>query len=337
MPRETLQSLRDRRVVLLFFRDYEVDKFIPGDRYLKRLVRPLYNLLHHRQKRYGFAVSFDLLRRALERSGHEVRVNDYRTARACPAYPVGLVGNPPLLEGWSLPNPAVLGPSLHDHPSIAPDLIRDPRYRRYACLGPWTEAMFRPVYGDACFGWFAGIDLAEWPDLSAGPKTHDVLVYDKIRWEHDALEASLLRPALAALEARGLTWQMVRYRMHDHAMFRRLLAQSRSMLFLCEHETQGLAYQEAMASGLPILAWDPGVWVDPQWRRHTAVQPAACSVPFFGPECGETFRDMDAFPAALDRFVVRLPGYRPREFVARALSLEASAAIYAGQYFGLVD
>jgi hypothetical protein len=36
------------------------------------------------------------------------------------------------------------------------------------------------------------------------------------------------------------------------------------MLFLCEHETRGLAYQEALASNVPILAWDTGFWLDPR-------------------------------------------------------------------------
>jgi len=35
------------------------------------------------------------------------------------------------------------------------------------------------------------------------------------------------------------------------------LSRGRSMLFLCEHETQGLAYQQAIAAGLTILDWDP--------------------------------------------------------------------------------
>ena len=36
------------------------------------------------------------------------------------------------------------------------------------------------------------------------------------------------------------------------------------MIFLVEHETQGIAYQEAMACDVPILAWDQGNWLDPK-------------------------------------------------------------------------
>jgi glycosyltransferase involved in cell wall biosynthesis len=30
------------------------------------------------------------------------------------------------------------------------------------------------------------------------------------------------------------------------------------MVFLCEHETQGFAYQQALSCGVPIIAWDRG-------------------------------------------------------------------------------
>ena len=35
--------------------------------------------------------------------------------------------------------------------------------------------------------------------------------------------------------------------------YRALLRRSKSMLFLCESETQGMAYQEALASNVPVL------------------------------------------------------------------------------------
>ena len=49
-----------------------------------------------------------------------MRVNDYALARKHPDHPVGLVGFPLLLDGWSLPNPALLGPALYDHPISLP-------------------------------------------------------------------------------------------------------------------------------------------------------------------------------------------------------------------------
>jgi hypothetical protein len=328
--------MTNNRTVLLFFKDFERDKFFRNDRYLKRLVRPVYNLFHSRQKQTGFAVSFSLLCRALRQQNYNVRVNNFRAARRNPGYPVGIVGYPAILDHWTLPNPALLGPGLYDHPMLAPDLMNDPRFRRYVVLAPWTREMYFPVYGDACFQWFAGINLDEWPDVTAQPKQFNFLVYDKVRWARDEYTLSLTAPILAELDRRGLTYTVLRYGDHDRRAYRRALGAAQAMIFLCEHETQGLAYQEAMASGVPILAWDRGFWADPLWKRFHASPPPASSVPFFSSTCGEKFKGVDDFPAALTSFRERHSSYRPRQFVADHLAMKKSAEIYAQEYFALL-
>ena len=336
MMQKDATSQSKRLPILLFYREFEQDKFFKYDRYLKRIFRPLYSLTHHRQKKTGFAISFELMVRALKGQGWTVRINDHAYAKCNPAYPVGLVGFPVLLDDWNLPNPALLGPSLYDHPLVAPDLMKDPRFRIYLVLGQWTYDIFRPVYGDACVRWHAGIDLEEWRDARSHPKDIDFLIYDKIRWDHEKYAAQLIEPVCRKLEARGSRIEIIRYKQHDHATYRRLLQRSRAMIFFCEHETQGLAYQEALASNVPVLAWDNGYWLDPLWQKVSADKIPASSVPFFSDQCGERFRTIKEFDSILDRFVERLSSLRPRDYVAAHLSMEDSARIYANAYFSLL-
>jgi hypothetical protein len=272
---------------------------------------------------------FLLLKKALVRLGRRVHVNAASLARRNPRFPVGLVGYPHIVDGWSLPNPAVLGPGMIDHPNVLPDLMKDPRFKLYVVTSDWYGAMFAKVYGDSRLApWYAGIDLDAWPDLAGRPKDVDVLLYDKVRWKRDEREPGLIEPIVRLVRERGLRCETLRYGQYDLASYRSLLSRSRSMIFLCESETQGLAYQEAMASGLPILAWDQGFWVDPQSKRHDANPIPATSVPYFGPECGERFRSAEEFPAAFGRFWENLRRYTPREFVRRELSLEGSGRLY---------
>ncbi|RFC65754.1 MULTISPECIES: glycosyltransferase [Mesorhizobium] len=320
--------------ILLFFKNVEVDKFLPGDRYIKRILRPAWNLLHHRQKKTGFQVSFEMLADALRANGFNVRVNDYAAARKNPNHPVGVVGFPVILDGWRLPNPVLLGPSLYDHPGLAPKLFADKRFKSYLVLADWMKEMFAPYYGERCVQWFAGIDLDNWPDLSREPKQFDFLIYDKIRWDHDQMERDLIEPIRTRLHEQGHTFQEVRYKMHDHATLKTMLAQSRAMIFLCEHETQGLAYQEALASGVPVLAWDRGYWADPLWQRFLPSAPPASSVPFFSEQCGARFAGIEDFPAVLDNFWNNLTSFKPRNYVKTQLSPKRSAQIYADAYFG---
>jgi glycosyltransferase involved in cell wall biosynthesis len=319
--------------VVLFFSSYrEGDRFLPYDRYLRRVVKPVYKRLVGQPATTGFDVWFSSLVLGLERIGQRVVVNDRRSALRNPDHPIGLAGYPEVLDRWQLPNPAVLGPGLYDHPAVNPSLMDDPRYVFYLTTCDWVDAMFRQVYGDACVRWFGGIDTERWPDARGHEKRYDVIVYDKIRWDRERLVPVLLDPILEDLHRRGLSTTVVRYGDYHHATYRQLLKESRAMVFLCEHETQGMAYQEALASGLPVLAWDPGTWLDPRRATYTSDPVPATSVPYFSPECGERFQGPDDRDETLDLFLSRLGEYTPRDYVRRELSLERSAEVYLEHY-----
>jgi hypothetical protein len=50
----------------------------------------------------------------------------------------------------------------------------------------------------------------------------------------------------------------IRYGFYREEEFWDLLGRSRTMIFLCASETQGIAYQQVLSCGVPILAWDRG-------------------------------------------------------------------------------
>ena len=320
------------RIVLLFYEDFEKDRLFPGDRRLLRMARRSYRALRGKQRVSGFEVAFRKLVTALERAGQRVRVNDHDLARRNPEYPIGIAGYPHILDRWRLPNPSVLGPGLLDHPGIRPDLMKDPRFKSYIVPSPWMKALFERTYEGCCVVWFGGIDLDEWPDHRGQPKDVDFLVYEKILWDRERTRGALVEPLLAELRRRGLTVRHLRYGAYDHRTYRAMLASSRAMLFLCEHETQGLAYQEAMACNVPVLAWDQGLWLDPLRSTYETKPVASSSVPYFSDECGERFAGVREFPGALDRLLGGLARYEPRRFVADHLSLAESARIYLDSY-----
>mgnify|MGYP005842871127 CR=1 FL=1 len=323
------------RVVLLFYKNYEKDTFFKHDRYLKRLVRPAYHMVVKKQKMTGFYAWYQLLIKALREAGYDVHLNDYEFARKHPTYPVGLVGYPHLVDDWNLPNPALLGPALFDHPQQAPRLLHNPRYKLYVVTCDWMRELFATVYSDRCVQWYAGMSMDGWPDTSTHPKDIDVLIYDKIRWNRDHYEPALLNPIIDFLNERGLQHTIIRYQHYTQNLYRSLLHRSKSMIFLCEHETQGIAYQEALTSNVPILAWNNGFWLDPIREKLDCKPIPASSVPYFSPECGEKFMDLTEFPAVFELFWTKLATYQPRQYVERELSLAGSAQIYMQYYHAI--
>jgi len=326
------------RDVLLFFEDRDRDTFVTGDRRLRRRLRKAVGIFRpHKQRVSGFEVSFTLLCQALRLAGKTVHINDFRLAGRNPQFPVALCGYAHILDNWRLPNPAVLGPGLYDHPKQSPRLMHDPRFRAYFMLCDWMRDMFATVYDPRSLRmWFGGIDLAGWPDTKGYSKDIDVLVYDKIRWKREFYEPNLLRPVLDELSRRNLRYEILRYGRYTHEAYRKLLARSRSMIFLCENETQGMAYQEALASNVPVLAWDQGFWLDPNRERWDDEPVPATSVPYFSERCGDRFKGAADFAQALERFWGNLNWYAPRSYVSEHLSFGKSAELFLDAYHAAV-
>ena len=284
----------------------------------------------------GFYAWYQLLVRSLKESGYTVYENNYELARANPSYPIGFIGTPFAVSKWNLPNPAILGPSMYDNPLINPTLMQDSRFKYYILTCDWLKKVFDKVYGKSkCILWNAGISTNEWSDVKSEEKYIDVLIYDKIRWGREKTIPVFLNPIKNYLEKNGLTYFVLQYGDITHEVYKELLKKSKSMLFLCEHETQGIAYQEALASNVPVIAWDHGWWTDPVWPAYSIDPIRATSVPQFSKECGEKFKMISDFPKVFDKFWKKLDNYEPRKFMKRENSFKKTADAYARYYFSI--
>jgi glycosyltransferase involved in cell wall biosynthesis len=233
------------------------------------------------------------------------------------------------LTGYAQSNPIVAGVALMTHPSEWPTLCDDYPVVRYLQHSQWAGDVYRPYFGGRVSLWAVGIDTATWaPRMQT--KTADFLIYDKIRWDRETTGDILLSRVREELGRRRLTWTELRYGSYDERDFRARLDSSRAMIFLCEHESQGLAYQECLSSGVPILAWDQGRCLDPNRFHWGQPDIPASSVPFFDDRCGRRFQGPNDFATALDDFQERLRSgtYSPRTFVLDQLTLEKCSAAY---------
>jgi len=312
-------NLERGKDVLLF---YEKHKWDYVETYSKRSIS-------------GFYAWYTLLVRALKENGYRVYENDYKLAMANPTYPIGVVGTPNCIPEWPLPNPAILGPSMYDNPSQNPNLMKDPRFKYYILTCNWLKGVFEETYGNACVLWYAGISTEEWADTKSHKKSIDVLIYDKIRWEREKTIPLFLDPIKVYLDKKGLSYFVLPYGNITHEVYKDLLRKSRSMVFLCEHETQGIAYQEALASNVPIIAWDHGWWTDPVWPAFSKNPIPATSVPNFSKECGEKFKMISDFPKTFERFWTNIYFYTPRAHIEKEVSFKVSADLYTKYYFSI--
>jgi len=305
----------------------DTDRWFCGDRMLRkvarRMLRPrpthlsgmqrvVHNFLTGLQAE-GRPFSFNPSRRAAPRGSKII------------SFGLGRLG----VEGVSVDSPVIAAIGF-PHPADAIDLFKRFDVRVYLQHSQWVldwVASVSPV-NNVKFGlWHAGIDTDEWcPPSEPTTKNIDILIYYKIHWDQEYWDRMLVDPIKRELERRGLNVHQIDYGAYAPAEYRALLSRSRGMLFLGPHETQGFAYQESLSCGVPVLAWEPGYWLDPiRFNYGTDVVPAT-SVPFFDDRCGLTFRDAEEFGSKLDEFYekCRQKLYQPRRYVMDNLTIAGS-------------
>jgi glycosyltransferase involved in cell wall biosynthesis len=309
------------RLCLYYRPEPERDRWLPGDRFIRPLAR---RLIRGPRRAGGLDKVFINLRLGLDRLGIAYKINPpFR--RLQKEDRVAILGRGRhCLEGYAQPNPIVAGIGLMTHPSEWPTLCDDYPVVRYLQHSAWCDTVYRRYFGNRCSIWPVGIDTDRWRPADPDKKNVDFLLYDKIHWERDARETDLLSPIRAALAQGGLTCETLRYGHYTPDAFRTALARCRAMIFLSAHESQGIAVQEAMASGVPILAWDPGTVQDPERFRWGEPVIPATSVPYFDARCGLRFLNQAEFSAQLPEFCAGLKAGRfaPRDYILENLTLE---------------
>lgn len=309
--------------VHLYFRQPPLGhKIFPGDRHLVNFLRKIAG----KKKVGGVERVFLNLCKSFDRLKIEYTVNK-PFSEITPAEPVVVLGAEKYsLQGYGQPNPVIAGIGLMSHPCEWLTLFKDYPVAKYLQHSQWAKDIYTPYFGDGnCDLWAAGIDTDEWLP-SPKEKTIDILVYNKIRWKRDQINATLKDPILKLLDKAGLSYKEIVYGHYFEAEYRSLLQQSSAMLFLCEHESQGFACCEAMSMNVPVLAWDQGFCLDPNQFRRSEKDIPATSVPFFDESCGIRFKDFPDFEKKLNLFwgKVQSANFEPRRYILQNISLEKS-------------
>ncbi|MBB4372453.1 hypothetical protein GGD63_005261 [Bradyrhizobium sp. cir1] len=327
VPADFGSQNRERMVLNLFFEERD-DRWLPGDRHIRPLLR---RLVKGESFISGQRRVLLNLCAGLDRLGIRYRVNDYRYIQKHPEELACIIGRPFVLDWFKWKNPLLLGVAMYDHPVDAPERLNDLQVKRVLVPCRWYADMFRPHWPHVD-AWPVGIDTDLWTPTPADRKSVDVLLYDKVRWDYERYESELIEPIRRHLEAGGRTVEVIRYGHYKEDDYKAALARCRSMIFLCEHESQGIACEQALSSGVPVFAWDRGgPWQDPKYFPHKVrYEGGVSSVPYFDARCGMTFADAAGFISGWSAFWshVNAGDFAPRDYVTENLTLEKGALHY---------
>ena len=143
---------------------------------------------------------------------------------------------------------------------------------------------------------------------------YDCLIYFKRRdqSELDAVKNFLVN--------NGLSYRMVEYGTYGEDGFKQLVNSAKFCFLINGTESQGIAGQEIMSMGVPIIAWDIKEWLD----QGEAYRVPATSIPYWDERCGEVFFNIDDLEVTFSKFYATLDQYDPKAFVKDNLSFECS-------------
>ena len=143
---------------------------------------------------------------------------------------------------------------------------------------------------------------------------YDCLIYFKRR------DQSELDAVKQFLDRKNLTYKMVQYGGYGEDGFKQLINSAKFCFLINGTESQGIAVQEIMSMGVPIIAWDIKEWLD----QGEAYRVPATSIPYWDERCGEVFFNIDDLEVTFSKFYATLDQYDPKAFIKDNLSFECS-------------
>jgi len=211
----------------------------------------------------------------------------------------------------------VAGPNIVIMPQDFNGLITSPLIDAYVVPAQWS------------IDWWVSLEpkmarvLKIWP---AGVKDKGVLrnkngkclVYKK------TVPEDLFQNIISELKSRGIEFSVIEYGKFTPDEYTKALSQSSYLVYLTEHESQGLALHEAWMGNVPTLVWNPGkfVYADRQWQSEKL------SAPWLTEEAGMAFKSADDFAVRLKEFIEHLEAFAPRKYALENFTDKKSAEIY---------
>ena len=313
--------------VNLFYEEPDPDRWIAFDRYPRRLIRRLV-----RGKAHPGGVGMIILNliKGFDKLKIPYRLNDYNYIRKNPDEIACIIGKPHVLFERKWKNPIIFGPGIYSHPMECPELFEKyPNVKLFLVPGDWMKAMFTPYYHNKVLDWPVGINTDVWSPAIKEQTEYDFLIYDKIRWNHRRYKEQLIDPICEMLNTRNLKYQFIHYGSYRQLDLMDKIAVSKNVLFLCEHETQGLAYQQILATGTPMLAWEQGgYWKDPYYYPEKVKYQPVSAVPYWDQRCGMKFTGVADFSGKLEEFLSARWQFDPAAYIQENLTLEKCALAY---------
>ena len=204
----------------------------------------------------------------------------------------------------------IIGPQIWMFDEHVNDLRLNPSYYK-SLITPsqWVKDLYVNKFDfpeNKISNWPVGIE--EFNNIRE--PNYDCLIYFKRR---DQSELDVVKKFLVS---NGLSYRMVEYGGYSEDGFKQLVNSAKFCFLINGTESQGIAVQEIMSMGVPIIAWDIKEWLD----QGEAYRVPATSIPYWDERCGEVFFSKDELEETFSKFYATINEYDPKSFIRDNLS-----------------
>jgi hypothetical protein len=213
-------------------------------------------------------------------------------------------------------------PDDHTHPIHS--YAYDPDRFFYNSLCGWNMINFKQMAPKLTLTNIAcpfGIDIEHIAEVPPQGRT-DIMVYFKHR------RPECLSAVTTLLNQEKVVYKVFRYGSYVDADFKRALQNTKFVIWIGSHESQGFAFQETLTSNVPILVWDVKSMHDEyingvQWTGYTAPL-LATAANVWSDKCGIKIYSSEELPDSYNEMNLRLATFSPRNVIAATHSLEST-------------
>lgn len=313
----------------VYYEELETDRWFKYDRFPRSFIR---RLIRGPKQISGVERWFINFLSGLQEIGQDYEINNFNILKKDESIIALVFGRPHVIEALPSHTKIIYGPGLPSHPSENSFWYNQNLIHLIAPC-KWMKEMYEqhlPTKIPISI-WPSGIETDKWKPGDCKIKKTKILIYDKIRWDRDKLVPTLLDPVLYELATKSIEVEYLKYGHYKEADYMKKLDKVSAMIFLCEHETQGFAYLQALSKNIPILAWDrQDYWQDPKFFPKIAQFREVTSVPYWSVSCGDKFKNITEFILKVDDFLKRIEErqFQPRAYILNNLTLKKQARDY---------
>jgi hypothetical protein len=209
-----------------------------------------------------------------------------------------------------------MGPNLFVLPDEWGDYTK--RFDHYVVPSSWVTNIYRQYSNldhASIDEWPVGIDANFWNFKHTNRKNKTLLYYKNRNKEE-------LDQLITSLKNNNINFEVISYGSYKEEDLVSAIQRCDSCLALGGTESQGIAFMEILASGIPIYALDQE---DFSYKDLDKTHPAT-SFPYFDVRCGVKVKQFDI--TTWKEFQENLDNFDPRDFILQGHTLEKSAHEY---------